>query len=259
MPSQVDITNRALAAISARATVSSIAPSDGSNEANNAALLFQPTYEMLGRAAFWNIFRKQASLSLVKAAQGTPENPGGTILPLPPSPWLYCYAYPPDCLMVRFLLPTLNSLATGAPFPTLGLAPVAIGGAPATAFVIAYDTDASGNPIRVILTNLDQAQAVYTVNLPNPDQWDSGFQEAMVAALGAKLVPALTGNLAMMQLQVGIATRIVGDARKSDGNEGMTVVDPIPDWIRTRGYRWLSGWPGACCIAPYGSLYWPAG
>lgn len=257
MPRQVDITNRALAAISARSTVSSIAPPDGSNEANNAALLFQPTFEMLGRAAFWNIFRKQAALTVLKAAAGTPENPGGATLPIPPSPWLYAYAYPTDCLMARFLLPSLGNPAIGgAPLSGLGWAPTT-GTVPTSPFVVAADTDTLGNPIRTILTNLDRAQMVYTVNLPDPDQWDSGFQEAMVAALGAKLVPALTGNLTMMQLQIGIATRIVGEARKSDGNEGLTIVDPIPDWIRIRGTGWLSQWPGAACVAPFGGLYWP--
>ena len=160
--------------------------------------------------------------------------------------------------MVRYLLPTFtNSTGTGSPFPTLGLAPAFAGDRPTLPFVVNYDTDANGNPILTILTNLDQAQAVYTVNQNNPQNWDSGFQEAMVAALGAKLVPALTGNLAMMQLQIGIATRVVMEARGRDGNEGLTIVDHIPDWIRVRGYGWLSQWPGACCIAPYGGLYWP--
>ncbi len=258
MPSQVDIVNRALAAISARATVSSIVPSDGSNEANNAALLFQPTYEMLARAAFWNCFRKQAPLSIVKAAAGTPENVSGTTLPIPTPPWLYGYAYPADCLMVRFLLPNYGSATgpAGAPFPTLGLAAAGFGTNLAAPFVVSHDTDNSGNPIRTILANLDQAQAVYTINQPNPQLWDAGFQEAMVAGLGAKLVPALTGNGPMLQMQAGIATRIVNEARARDGNEGLAVVDHVPDWIRIRGYGWLPAWPCASVAAPYGSLYW---
>ena len=213
---------------------------------------------MLARAAFWNIFRKQATLSVLKAAQGTPENPNGTTLAIPPTPWLYEYAYPADCILARFLLPTLTNTGVNSFFnASPGLTAPITGPGPSTPFVVAYDTDASGNALRVILTNLDQAQIVYNVNLPNPDQWDAGFQEAMVSALGAKLVPALTGNIAMMQMQVAIATRIVAEARKSDGNEGLTVVDNIPDWIRVRGYGWLSQRSDAWCVAPYGQLYFP--
>lgn len=258
MTSQVDICNRALFAIASRSSISSINPSDGSTEANACALLFQPTYEMLARAAYWNVFRKQATLSLIQAASGTPENPSGTSLPAPATPWLYAYAYPPDSLMVRYLLPPYTVTGSGvSPFAGIGWAQ-ATSMTPNTPFAVAYATDSSGDPLRVILTNLSQAQAVYTVNLPLPDYWDATFQEAMVAALGAKLVPGLTGNLAMMSGQIKIATALVMDARKSDGIEGLTVVDHIPDWITVRGYGGYFGngqW-GSNVYSPYGSLDW---
>ena len=85
MPSIIDIANRALYQISSREQVSSVTPSDGSEAANAVAILFQPTFEMIARSAHWNCLRKQAVLTLLKAASGTPENPNGTLpQPLPP-------------------------------------------------------------------------------------------------------------------------------------------------------------------------------
>src|SRR4051812_47474771 len=116
MASQIDICNRALLSIGARAQVSSISPSDGSTAADACAVLFTPTFEALGRTANWNCLRKQATLSLLAAAAGTPENPDGTVLGTPSQPWLYEYGYPSDCLRVRQLVPTWPS-ATGASVP----------------------------------------------------------------------------------------------------------------------------------------------
>ncbi len=108
MTSQIDLCNRALTAMGSRgATISSF--TEGTQEANVCSILFTPTFEALARAAPWNIFRKQAYLSLYKAASGTPENQNGTTLPTPPSPWLYSYLYPSDCLDVRYLLPQENA------------------------------------------------------------------------------------------------------------------------------------------------------
>ena len=254
MASQIDICNRALLRMAGRSTISSINPPDGSQESYACAILYTPTYEMLARAAHWNIFRKQATLSLLKAAAGTPENQNGTTLSIPPTPWLYSYAYPDDCLLDRFLVPSATSSSVGnSPFANLGWTTSSIGNMPVH-FGVAYDTDANNNPIRVILTNLDQAQCVYTVNQPNPVGWDSQFQEAMVSSLAVGLVPALTGNLQMMQLQMAAVESIVGNARRTDGDEGLTIMDHIPDFISVRGYVWLNG---DNFVTPYGSLNWP--
>lgn len=213
---------------------------------------------MLGRSAYWNCLRKQVTLTLLKAADGTPENQNGTTLPLPASPWLYAYAYPADCLLLRYLLPPYTVTNTGiSPLAGIGWAQSNTM-TPNTPFAVAYDTDINGDPMRVVLTNLSQAQAVYTVDCEDPDQWDSSFQEALVAGLGAKLVMGLTGNMQVAAAQIRVATAIVMDARRSDGIEGLTVVDHIPDWITVRGYDgyWGQGQWGSNCWTPYGSLAW---
>ena len=259
MASQTDLCNRSLLSIGARAQVSSIAPSDGSNEADACAVLFTPTFEALARSAHWNCLRKQATLSVIAAAAGTPENPLGTALPLPPTPWNYAYALPSDCLFMRSIVPSLPASGAGVSMTSYSNAAETWlpGGGGQIPFAVAYATDQSNSPIQVILTNQCQAQAIYTVNQPNPIIWDSQFQAAMVSSLAAYLVPALSLNLALMQAAIKNSEMIISQARASDGNEGPHVQDHTPDWFRARGgesrYYGAAGWSGM----NYGAMVWP--
>lgn len=260
MASQVDIVNRSLLSIGARSQVSSIQPSDGSTEANAAAVLYTPTFEALARAAHWNCLRKQVILTLIAAAKSTPENPLGTSLPLPPTPWLYSYQVPSDCLAIRYLVPTQPPGSDpGTPMTTYSNAAATVfPGGGQIQFAVAYSTDAGGSPIQILLTNQAQAQAVYTVNQPNPVIWDSQFQAAMVSALAAYFVPALSLNLALMQAAIKNSEGIIMQARVSDGNEGVTVMDHLPDWMRARGsesrYYGIGAYGG---YGGYGDMCWP--
>src|ERR1700761_2442839 len=241
----LSICNRSLLSIGARSQVSSVNPSDGSVEANACSVLFTPTFEALGRAAHWNCLGREIALSLLMAASGTPENPSGSSYPIPPIPWLYAYAYPSDCLDVRYIVPsfptnngsstpqtTINN-AAGTWLPTGGQIP----------YKVQTVLDKNNNSILVILTNQDLATCVYTTNLPNPAQWDSLFQQAMVASLGAYLVPALSLSLPLMQLSIQTAEKAIAMARAADGNEGVTVMDHLPDWMiaRAGGSNWGNG------------------
>lgn len=247
----------------ARNYISSLNPSDGSAEANAISTLWTPTFEALGRAAHWNVLGKQATLGLLAAAQGTPENPNGTTLPVPPTPWLYQYAYPSDCLDIRYVVPSLPSNAGGStPSTTINNAAGAwIPNGGQIPYLVQTASTVSNTPVLVILTNQDQAQVVYTVNQPNPAAWDSLFQAAMVASLGAYLVPALSLSLPLMDLAIKTAENAIAIARIADGNEGVTSMDHTPDWMRARagaqgfGVNGFTNWGGYC----YTPMCWPSG
>lgn len=256
---QLNIANRALLSIGARNYVSSISPSDGSVEANAIATLWGSTFEQLGRTASWNCLTRQITLSLLLAAQGTPENPNGTTYNNPPQPWLYAYTYPSDCLDVRFIVPTFPASNGGAPATTVNNA--AGSWLPASGqipYAVSTVLDNNNAPITVILTNQDLAQAVYTVNQPNPSGWDPLFTEAMVASLGAYLVPALSLNIQLMDRCVKQAENAIAVARARDGNEGVTSMDHQPDWILAR--NGASGFGMGYNISNFGgffSMIWP--
>lgn len=227
-------------------------------------MLFNPTFEQLARSAPWNCLRQQSDLTLLAAAAGTPENVDGTTLPLPAVPWLYQYALPDLCLDMRYIVPSLPNLTPTGTTPLTTASVVASTWLPCDGdipFVVAYSTDSQNNPIQTILTNQTQAQAVFTVNQPNPVIWDSLFEQAFVASLAAFLVPALSLNIPLMQMQIKIADTAITMARVRDGDEGTTVQDHIPDWIKARqsGGYFNSGIGSYDQYGVWANMLWPGG
>lgn len=230
------VANRSLGSIGARSTIASL--NESSQEAKQVNVFFQSTFESLARSAKWNCLKKQASLSLIASAPGTPTNPSGLITPYPPNPWLYSYLVPSDSLFIRQLIPPRPVLQNtgGVPiFPTNNYVGSACGyGNRQIPYEVAYGADSSGNALPIINTNLGGALGIYTVNQPNPQFWDSLFQQAMVASLAAFLVPALSLDKALMQMQIGIANKLIEQARAADGNEVPVSQDREASWISAR-------------------------
>lgn len=254
----ISVCNISLLSIGAQAQISNL--QEGSTQSDACNTYFQFVFEMLARAAYWNCLRQQKTLSLLAAAAGTPENPNGTTLPLPPTPWLYSYAIPSDSLQARYIVPMIpNASGSNTPLTTASVTAGAWLPTQQVPFRVAYSADANNNPIPIILTNQSQAQLVYTVNQNNPRIWDSSFTAAMVASLAAWLVPALSLNMPLMKAQAAIATELVMSARVRDGDEGTTSQDNIPDWIKARNAGGGYGWGGGYSATNYGALSWPAG
>jgi len=265
MTSPIDLCNLALDQIVARTSIAGINPPTPPN--NLAAQVASRTYQLQAdavfRSAHWNSARKQAQLTLLKAALGTPENPSGA-WPQPPIPWRYEYAYPPDCLLVRFVIPTPDLPGAGqAPLMTnvgINFMPMVNTSLP---FVPAIDTDANGNQIKVILTQACKAQAVYTARILNIDLWDPSLQNAVIGALAAWFAAPITGDDKKQTKAIGIASGLITAARISDGNEGITSVDHVPDWMNVRetGSGFGAGWniPGGGYMGSWNSWSGPNG
>jgi len=196
----------------------------------------------------WNCAMNFANLSLICAAPGTPENPSAGSSTwdkgVPPPPWSYEYGYPSDCLRPIYVVPQFTTgFASGVPITTAvtGGAPAFWNGPPVRFKVAIDQIGPAGKPskegvdTRVILTNQEQAILAYIKRVTDPDVWDDQFQQALVAALASRLVVSLTGDKGLAQLKQGEANQYITLARQSDGNEGLTINDVTPDWIRTRG------------------------
>lgn len=257
--SVLTIWNRALGSVSARANVQS--ENENSTESNACNTYYQATFESLARSARWNCLRKQASLTLVAAAPGTPENVQGTLTPYPPTPWFYTYLVPSDSLFIRQLIPPPSMLQNngGTPiFPVNNYLPYAPYARRHIPYEVAYGVDKNGNAALVINTNLSQAQCIYTVNQPNPTFWDSLFQQAMVASLAVYLSASVSGDKALTQIQLQLAERLIAQARAMDGNEGTVDQSREASWISAR--RGQSGPWGLGFNGPnlnYESMAWP--
>lgn len=257
----LSIINRALLSVGARAQVQSL--QEVSAEAQAASVLFTPTFQQLARSAHWNCLRNQMVLSLIAAAKGTPENPLGLTLPLPPFPYLYQYALPSDCLQMRYLLPTFpDNDGTGSiPLTTASVTSNWMNMPTGQIqYEVAYAVDKQNNPIQTILTNQCKAQAVYTVDQQNPVVWDSLFQAAMVASLAVYFVPALSLNMPLMQASIKTADAIITQARVRDGDEGVISQNRNADWMTARRSGGNTGWAENGYSAMYGNynnMSWP--
>jgi hypothetical protein len=92
-----------------------------------------------------------------------------------------------------------------------------------------------GEDVKVIWTNQEQAVLAYIKRVTDPNVMDDLFIQAWVEALAARLVFALTGDKALANLKIQSANGHIMMARTVDGNEGLTINDVTPDWIRVRG------------------------
>lgn len=105
---------------------------------------------------------------------------------------------------------------------------------------------------RVILTNQEFATLCYNKQVTDPNLMDPLFIDAWTMILGARLCIAITGNMPLANMKIAEANNYIIEARKADGNEGTTVNNVTPDWIRTRGIDFSDGTQSG----PYGSYEW---
>ena len=110
---------------------------------------------------------------------------------------------------------------------------------------------------RVILTNQENATLAYCHQVTDPNVMDPMFQEAWVSILAAGLTMALTGDKSLANMCISQANHRIEEARKVDGNEGLTINDVTPDWLRIRGIAWTQGYSGPWSGFDWGSL-WPS-
>jgi len=252
--SEVTICNRALQGIATRSQIASL--TESSTEARNCNLIYEPTRDEVLSMAFWNFTTKTDYLSVLKQAPGTPggvatASQWSTAFPAPP--WLYEYGVPQDCIQMRSVIQQPINAYVGVPFTSNGQAsyPYFIGAG--ARFEVT--SDVIGNDEKnVVLTNQYQAIGIYTRRVTNTGLFASQFVEALVQALSAKLALALNGNVALANAKFQMANAIIIQARASDANEGLTIIDPMPDWLAIRDdYGYNAADVGY--VAPFGPLF----
>lgn len=180
------ICNRALAECVGRYTLTGTAPNfDSSAAAQACALLYQPAWQMMLRQQDTEFSRRTVSLT----AAGTPTYP-----------WSNAYQYPDDCLKIRSVVP-----ATWDPND------------PQPVRWSEQDQVIATVPTRIILTNVPNAELVYTTSSVTPAIWDTNFEEAVVRFLASQLALAIAGRPDLSRTLLGQAGSILqsGDLKDS--------------------------------------------
>lgn len=101
---------------------------------------------------------------------------------------------------------------------------------------------------RVILTNQEYATLSYVVEVTDPNVMDTLFQSAWINLNAAAMVMALSGDKSLANQLIAEVNKSIEIARSIDGNEGLSVNDVTPDWIRIRGIGYFDGMQSG----PYG-------
>lgn len=272
-----DIANQALDAIGSEVVLGDI--EDGTRPAQVCLRAYRQCLMQLLRTAPWDFARKTAPLVLLADATGQTADVGTLV----PQPWVYEYTYPTDCVKARFVIhgQVANSITppitpVQVQYPWLGYP------GRAARFLVATDHNYPPPPGQitwevqgvspasrtVVLTDIQNAQLVYTALMLYPSVWDPLFRAAMVAYLASEVALALTTDkklgLQLRDEQIKIAKLKLDQARLADGNEGITVMDIPTDWIQARsacyGYGSLDRYSGygygydSCTFAD-GSIY----
>ena len=154
--SSVQIGNFALAKVGADSTIESL--TEDSTEAKNVNLWFAFAREETLAAFNWSFARKRLAL----ATHGEDA----------PTGWTYRYIYPSDCIKLRVLENPLGDTADPVPFEV--------------------ETDSDGN--KCIVTDLEDAVAVYTFNATNPILYSKYFVETFATLLASHIALPLTGK-----------------------------------------------------------------
>jgi hypothetical protein len=265
----------------------------GGAEANILLRHYGECRRQLFRAAPWNFARKSVPLVLLADASGATPNVSTVVVGGQTSAFCYEYSMPIDCMRVRYI--PGNPLTTpGAPAgnitPTNPQLPLLGGGATVypfgqrvvpTRFLVTNDPNITAAPdsnyafqqgqspagSTVIMSNVQQAQCVYTGDILYPSVWDVLFTNAMKSYLAQQCAPALWAargkpefGLKVQAQNIAITKVALAEARAVDGSEMTVSADIKVDWIAARrtgggSYGWSA--PGAGGMGGFGC--WGAG
>lgn len=209
MASEVDICNLALSHLGDEATVSSISPPDGSQQADYCARFYPIARDQLLALHAWSAATKRVALAEISTTELPPE-------------WEFCYASPPGAIQV------------------IGLRP------PGVSFDDANDEypfvqEVLQDGSKVIYTNVNEASARYVHGVTDTAKFSALFVTALARLLASYLAgPIIKGKTGMQVAQAHYQAfaRVDLPLAVSADQKGQRVNlyrDFIPDGLRARG------------------------
>lgn len=177
MPSVVDICNLALSEIGDGANVAAL--TDPSTQAKLCNRFYPIALQQMLEANDWSFATARAAPALSGS--------------LPPSPWLYAYSLPGDCVRLRQVLPPAPSAGLSSFPPDWYWSGSACGALVQMPQPFRLETDATG--ARIILTNVESAQLLYTRQVNDTTKFSGQFVTALAMLLASFLAgPIVKGK-----------------------------------------------------------------
>ena len=202
MASEIDIANLALARLGDDASVASIDPPEGSAQAEHCARFYPIARDSMLEMHDWNFTVRRASLALLSVDSFN---------------WTYAYAKPSSTIRVVSVLPAASSPEDDGVNFELG-------------------NTSSGDSI--ILTDLAEATALYTVRVTDTTKYPPLFVDALAWLLAAHLAgPVIKGDAGQAEARRSIAMfqLLMAQATRSDSNQREKPPVHTPTWVEQRG------------------------
>lgn len=262
-----DLANEALDAIGWPRQIDDI--EDGSTESRVMNRAYWQCRRQLLRASHWAFARKKAPMLMLADCTGQTPNVGNLVC----GPFTYEYAYPTDCLKARFVpwndkpvgtsIPQGNIAIPGtALYTNMDNQPPGLGRMRVARFLLTSDTNYPPSPgqqtwevsgespqqRQVILTNVNQADLVYTADVLYPSVFDPLFRSALVSFMAATVCMKLWAQrekeafgLQMLGAAEQATKAKIAQARAMSNQEGVPTSSIRTDWIDTRKVQGSGG------------------
>lgn len=202
MASEVDIANLALARLGDDASVASIDPPEGSSQAEHCARFYPIARDSMLEHHDWSFSTRRAQLAQ---------------LSVPTYNWQYAYARPSLALRILSVMP-----ATASPEED----------------GVQYELGNTAEGTQIILTNLEEAVARYTVRVTDTSLFPPLFVDALAWLLAAHLAgPVIKGDVGIAEARrcAQMHAVMLTSAIRQDANQKDKPPVHTPDWIATRG------------------------
>jgi len=207
--SEVRICNMAMSMIGASSKIETLI--EDTAEAQECNLWYTYSRRQALAATDWSFARKRLAL-----ATHTDDPPSGI--------WAYRYQYPSDCVVLRKMQNPSGTAAIACLNDNL----VAEDAVP-----FEVETGSSGTDLSIV-TDLDEAIAVYTFDLTEVTLFSEFFVSMLAAALAANTAFTLTGQSELEDKMAQRFQQLSGAARASDANEQVGKPPRDVDYIRAR-------------------------
>jgi len=195
--SKVLICNMSLSNIGAKSTIESI--TELSTEAKACNLWYDFSLKQALEAFNWSFARKRFTL----AAHGDDA---------PEDIWAYRYQYPSDCVAAREIVNPAGKDADAVPF----------------------EVQISDDGTKSILTNLDDAELIYTFLQENTTMFSAHFVEMFSYILAAHISFSITGKRTIKGDMLAMARSLLRVAPAQNAREATEEPIREAEWIRGR-------------------------
>ena len=195
--SVVAICNMALARVGQSIFIDSL--SENITAAGVCDLFYEPCRDTVLADGYWNF----ANTRIALADLGTP-----------PTNWLYRYALPTDCLAVRYLI--VEGSRT-----------------PLAKDRIPFEVAEEGN-VRVLYTDQEEAELLYTKRQENPNLFSPQFISALAWLLASEIAMPLSAAPTLGDKAYKMYLNCISQAQAASLREGQNDVEPDCEFLTGR-------------------------